>query len=130
MDLLYVVVVALTVVFACAAIVAGLEKAKTRVAGHIPGAGLHGRGGRAADRDNDAESDADKRDRLIRRKRELLEAWAKDGRTIDIVTEAHAELVALEIEERGNAWRNYTAAAASEPLGVETPFERLEELHE
>lgn len=59
---------------------------------------------------------------MLRLKRELLEQWAKEGKPIDVVTEAKAEIVALEIEERAGAWRDFVASAADEPLEPERPF--------
>jgi len=104
--------------------------AKASDAGHVPGTGSLAGGGSAGARksttyseESPADSyDDDARSRLLRLKRELLEQWAKDHKTIDAITEARAELVALEIEERASAWRDYTAAAADEPLDPERPF--------
>lgn len=99
-------------------------KAKASVAGHVPGAGFHAGGGSADSTKHNTvmPQTTDRSARLLRLKRELLERWAMDGRPIDIVAEAQAELVALEIEERANAWRDYTASAADEPIVPERPF--------
>jgi hypothetical protein len=115
------------VVALVAAVLAQIARAS--VAGHVPGAGSHAGGGRAGDgksttdfaeKSREDSDDVDRR--LLRLKRELLEQWAKEGQTIDLVAEAKAELVALEVVERASAWRDHVAAAADEPLNPERPF--------
>jgi hypothetical protein len=105
----------------------GREIARAGVAGHVPGTGSHAGGGRAGDRKSTTDpakslADSDDDARRLHMKRELLERWATEGKPIDAIAEAHAELVVLEVEERSRAWRNFTAAAADEPVDAERPF--------
>jgi len=131
LALMIVLVIALVaLVGACFAFAFTRQIARASVAGHVPGAGSLAGGGSADDGKSitystgksAADSDDDRARRLLRMKRELLEQWAKDGKTIDVVTEARAELTALEVDERATAWRDYSAAAANEPLEPERPF--------
>lgn len=74
------------------------KKANPDPPGHIPGAGVHGRVGGAADQDSSINSN------ILERKQELLFAWAKRGQEIDAVSEAKAELLLSEIVARSARW--------------------------
>lgn len=130
-DLAAVLVFLLALTVAIVALYAALllaQIARASVAGHVPGTGSHAGGGRAGEGKSTTHSEESPKDsialeqRLLRLKRELLEQWAKEGKPIDVVTEAKAEIVALEIEERAGAWRDFVASAADEPLEPERPF--------
>lgn len=93
------------------------QKANPAPPGHIPGSGVHGRVGGAADQDTSINSN------VLERKQELLFAWAKRGQEIDAVSEAKAELLLSEIIARGARWATPVSVAVDddEDEGEATP---------